>query len=241
MTILLLRPAAKLASSCEYIRQHGIDCVGVALIETKVVPQAVEAAWQRLAHHSGKALAIFTSTVAAQAMLIPEQHWPSNILCLAVGNSTASVLNKHGIDVIVPDVETSEGLLALETLRELKSSSVFLIKGEDGLNILAPTLIDRGARVTEFAVYRRLILAVPKTIGAWQPEQIRCIVATSGEILHAAFQQFEHQWLKSLPWIVVSRRLSEIAAKLGISNCIVSQGASDAQITATIKSHWSAK
>ncbi|MEI8649658.1 hypothetical protein P4S73_20100 [Paraglaciecola sp. Hal342] len=52
-------------------------------------------------------------------------------------------------------------------------------------------------------------------------------MATSGELIDTAFEQFDPKWLQSLPWIVVSPRTEQIAAKHGINTIFVSDDASD--------------
>ena len=53
------------------------------------------------------------------------------------------------------------------------------------------------------------------------------LMATSGEVIDAAFNYFEASWLKTVNWIVVSQRTAEIASRLGVTQIDISRDASD--------------
>jgi uroporphyrinogen-III synthase len=101
------------------------------------------------------------------------------------------------------------------------------MKGFGGRELLHDTLATRGAKVVEWEVYKRVKIDSPIFTQNWQPAQIRCIIATSGEVIQAAFDYFEASWLKTLNWIVVSQRTAEIASKLGVTQIEISLDASD--------------
>lgn len=240
MTALILRPQAKLAASCEAFNAAGLNCVGVGLICTITDLNAIAQLKTVLTEASANTIAIVTSTSAAQ---IIKQHclpWPKHWQTIAIGASTAKVLSESDIKAITPKLETSEGALELAILNQKDHPNILIIKGVGGRGILASQLESKGARVIEANIYRRDIVEQPIATRAWDKHEISCIVATSGEIIDAALGYFEPQWIKQLPWIVVSRRLVEFAAKLGINNVIQSDGASDTQIIAAIKTSWSA-
>ena len=79
----------------------------------------------------------------------------------AIGKATANLLkselDKSGIsnDVIFPDKATSESLLGLNHLQEVKEEDWLVVKGVAGRNKLTTELTNRKAVVSELAVYER--------------------------------------------------------------------------------------
>ena len=104
---------------------------------------------------------------------------------------------------------------------------MIILKGFGGRELLHDTLVSRGANVAEWEVYKRVNLDTPVSTQDWRTKQISCIIATSGEVIYAAFDYFEASWLKALNWIVVSQRTAEIASKLGVTQIDISRDASD--------------
>jgi uroporphyrinogen-III synthase len=234
MAVLLLRPKEKLATSVQYMASAGIDTIGVGLIEIESLPdniaqfKSVLAKMSVLQKHA--TCCIFVSTHAADMVIRSSITWPKDVAVYAVGPSTALALNDLDCEIIVPNMANSEGLLNLPSLQHMQGKTVFLIKGEGGRELLPTALTARGASVIEVNLYRRHRCAPMIHTREWQTEEIHAIVATSGEIMQIAWDTFDRNWLKSLPWVVVSRRLVEFAAKLGIQNVIQSAGASDTQL-----------
>ncbi|GAA0856317.1 uroporphyrinogen-III synthase [Aliiglaciecola litoralis] len=238
MSVLLLRPKEKLIASTEFLKQHGISAVGVGLIEIEPNIEDLAAFKRELTQlptdPKHRYCAIFVSTHAADIVVKSAITWPASVKLYAVGPSTAVNLNELGEKVTVPDIANSEGLLELPELQDMQNSTVFLVKGEGGRPLLPTELTARGAKVKEVNLYRRHRCEPPIETQAWQRSQIQCIVATSGEIMQVAWETFDKSWLKTQTWIVVSRRLVEFAAKLGIQKVIQSEGASDTQLKDSI-------
>lgn len=241
MTALLLRPQHKISQSCESFRQAGIDAVGLGLLHLLPGPDDIGSLSRHLTLLQNPLTVIVTSQAAVQQIVAGSIAWPASSHFFAVGDSTAAALRLHGINCVSPNIETSEGLLALLKQYQLESAEVWILKGQGGRNLLAQALEPICGTLRQFALYRRVINHQPIATRDWQQQEIDCIVATSGEIIEAAFKHFDHHWLRSLPWIVVSRRLVEFAATLGIETCYQSAGAQDQYLIETIKTIWSAK
>ena len=152
---------------------------------------------------------------------------PQNIQFFAVGSSSANILKNAGLTVVVPQEARSEGLLNLSQLKSVENQNIIIMKGFGGRELLRDTLEARGANVAEWEVYKRINIPSPVFTQDWQASQIRCIIATSGEVIQAAFGYFDVSWLKSVNWIVVSQRTADIATHLGITQISISQDASD--------------
>ena len=235
MKFLLLRPQAKYQKSCQRFIQAGLNTVGIGLIDTEIDQQALS----KLALQIGKLepdnLVIVTSTVAAELITQGKYHWPDRIKIIAVGNSTGQILADNNFKPIIPHHASTEGLLALPELSMVKHQKVIVIKGHGGRKELIEQLCQRQALVEQWQLYRRVNVAQPKCTEDWQAAQINCIIATSGELIEAAFEHFDAKWLQTVNWIVVSKRIADIAAKLGVERIFVSGDASDEALIACAK------
>ncbi|MDO6693176.1 uroporphyrinogen-III synthase [Aliiglaciecola sp. 3_MG-2023] len=234
MSVLLLRPKEKFQKSTEYLQRHGIKTIGLGLIEIDINHHNLQQFAQSILALDDEQIArtkcIFVSTHAAEIVINGVQKWPSELQVFAVGPSTGESLTQLTKQVIVPDMANSEGLLSLPQLQALSNQKVFLVKGVGGRKILPTELQSRGAIVEHINLYSRLPCIDYSQTEAWQPQEIQCIVATSGEIIQAAWDKFDRTWLKSTPWIMVSQRLADYAAKLGIQQVYLSAGARDEQL-----------
>jgi uroporphyrinogen-III synthase len=233
MTFLLLRPLAKCQASQAAFSAAGLDTVACALQDTQLNHQAIARLPNDIQRLRADSLVIITSTVAAEECVRYATLWPPHCQFFAVGASTAKILLAHGLQVIVPEQARSEGLLALAALQQVNKRQIVIIKGFGGRDLLAETLNRRGAEVQEWDLYQRINLASPSSTRHWHKEQIQCIIATSGEVIEAAFAYFPAAWLSALRWIVVSQRTAQIAAKLGVKQLLVSANASDDMLIAS--------
>ncbi|GAB5381435.1 MAG: hypothetical protein Alis3KO_34460 [Aliiglaciecola sp.] len=242
MTILLMRPKEKIEISHQYMQQQGIETVGLALQCIKPDKSAADAfagdmntlSEPELKDH----LVIVVSPNAAKGIRDIDGLFCKPLSWFAVGKSTANALvatQNNSPTVITPSEETSEGLLSLEQLQKVNGKQVSLIKGKHGRTLIENTLRARGARVNLYEVYARKRLTPELSTSPWRPEEIQLIVATSTEAMQIAWDTYKHSWLISTPWLVVSRRLMDFAAKLGIENVLCSNGATDQQLSDAIK------
>ena len=231
MTFLLLRPQAKCQASAQAFSNAGLSAVACGLIDTVVDDEAIGQLPTKIADlhsHDGENIyVIVTSTVAAEQCVLMKNQWPQNVCFFAVGASTGHILRVTGFNVVVPKEYRTEGLLALPQLTQVVDQSIIIMKGFGGRELLRDVLINRGAKVAEWEVYKRVKLDSPVFTQDWRTKQIRCIIATSGEVIQAAFEYFEASWLQTVNWIVVSQRTADSASQLGVTQIDVSRDASD--------------
>lgn len=243
MQYLVLRPQSKCLPTCDYLKGAGIDCVGLPLL--KVVPladatQRIQAVMNQLKTTD---IIIVTSTVAATQLSQPlnaRYAQRADFKTYAIGASSARCLQLATARVQVPATETSEGMLAELLANELKpavsGSKIYLFKGTGGRDLLQSELSNRGFTVEEVNTYQRCPNPQWTATAPWQQHNIGCVVASCGDLLETAFsdRRLGAEWLRSLPWIVVSDRMAAMARDRGIKRVIVSHGASDrALLTAT--------
>ncbi|ALS99921.1 uroporphyrinogen-III C-methyltransferase [Lacimicrobium alkaliphilum] len=234
---LLLRPEGKCQQSCERFAAAGIPVIGLPLLRIEPQVEQLEQLTEKLLSLPAQSKVIFISTSAAKLTLeaMADKTWPSQLSYFAVGNSSAEILRQAGLAVQVPEQQDSEGLLALAELQAINGLPVLLVKGEGGRELLAEGLAERGAVLMPLSIYRRQRVVQPEPTQPWKPEQIQCIITTSGELMDAAFARFDHNWLKTLPWILVSDRLIQQARERGITRVIRSDDASDDALIRTAR------
>ncbi|MGZ5036821.1 MAG: uroporphyrinogen-III synthase [Usitatibacter sp.] len=135
-------------------------------------------------------LAIFVSANAVERGLdAARRHgpWPGAIRVAAVGEATAQALRNSGIaDVISPtERHDSEGLLALEPLRDVRGRNIVVFRGRGGREHLKETLEARGARVEYAECYARVRpdADADAVVGALARGEVQAVSALSAETL----------------------------------------------------------
>lgn len=229
---LLLRPEGKCQVSTKVLNQAGLPTVGYPLMAITPDEQGLSTFADTLTALPAQSKVIFTSTSAAELAVqsMQKQVWPTQLSYFAVGQATASRLQDIGIQAQYPEQEDSEGLLDLAELKLVNSQSVLLVKGKGGRELIRRTLTERGADVHQLILYQRQVVAKPTPTDTWQTDEIQCIMATSGELLEAAFATLDNDWLRHTPWILINARLLDKAKGLGIQQVILSHNASDAAL-----------
>ncbi len=174
--------------------------------------------------------AIFISSNAVQnAMPRVIEHFgciPSNLKFAAIGPVTAAALVNFGVvEVLTPQGRfDSEALLALPEMQAVHGQNIMLFRGLGGRELLADSLIARGAKVAFAESYQRInpqsnCLPIEQL---WQNKQLHAIVVTSSEamryLLQMANQQEKSssQWLKNCVICVNHARVAEPARALGL-------------------------
>jgi uroporphyrinogen-III synthase len=170
---------------------------------------------------------------AHPALLHAATTWPADVVYYAIGRSTALAFHTlSGLQVTWPDAqETSEALIALNTLQQIAGKRALILRGNSGRELLADTLISRGAAVTFAECYQRCPQHYDGAIEGrrWRDRGITTLVVTSGEMLQQLFSLFpaidREEWLLNCRLIVVSERLATLAAELGWQDIQVADGA----------------
>jgi len=154
--------------------------------------------------------------------------WPLNIKITAIGKASAEALLKWDVHVDnIPKIANSLNLLQLSNLQEIKNQTILLIKGEDGLDIIASKLIERGANLISLAVYKRSLpkISLQQIQTIWHDDIVDIILFTSQEAMLSIFTLFGingKDWIINKPCLVISDRLADFAQKLGVKIVIVS-------------------
>ena len=247
---LILRPKSKLRNSVTCFEEAELPAIGCGLIDTVALANSTALLPSLSALKPD--LVVVTSTVAAdlfvdamtqnQATDADDEQLASQptdeistLTFIAVGASTAKKLQSHAKRVLQAIPSDSEGILACIAQLKLKKANVAILKGQGGRKLVNDTLTANGFTVAEFDLYERVLLKQPYYTKHFEAEAIHCIIATSTEIIDAAYNWFEPQWLNTLQWIVVSKRLKLHLSALGARNIVISNGATDSHLIAAAK------
>lgn len=163
---------------------------------------------------------------------------PAQAQLACVGDGTRRHLQQklHRRPDICPSHQfNSEGLLAMPALQDVQDMSILILRGQQGRELLAETLRERGAQVDYAEVYQRQIpdLDNKPLRDALQSHAIDIISITSGEALENLLQLAADtkQLALQLPLVVINTRLAEQARALGFNNTLlVTSEVSDAAI-----------
>jgi uroporphyrinogen-III synthase len=184
---------------------------------------------------------VITSTYAVEWLTQQVLTYPLSqvdIVCIGKSSETSFkqyVKQKVPADnqlnpLITPSDENSEGALRLPILNNVEGKNIILLKGDGGRTLLANTLQERGANLTELCVYKRSVNTLTNLNSDYTPNSIQCIIVTSIEVAQAAFSLYDNSWLQNLTWMVASPRIKDYAMQQGVISIIQSQGASQQAI-----------
>ena len=238
-TVVLTRPQADSERLSEALQNEGFQTRVMPIITIEAIPTAEQAPAPSLRND---ALCIFISANAVRfglPQLGSALARDSDLTVIAVGNKTRDTLAAEGIQAQVPVRADSEGLLAMPALSAPDSRDVVIVKGEGGRELLASELTGRGARVTEWACYRRcwpdVDLSVLTEIGAELIFQ-----ASSGEMVSRLAELLAGGGQVDLfqsPIIVPSDRVARLATEIGWGQVIRADDASDDAFIRALKQH----
>jgi len=179
--VLVTRPAHQAESLCRLIEAEGGTVVRLPLLTIEPATQLAEARKRLAGSHD---LWIFTSANAVRhAQPLVAGPWPARLV--AVGQATAAAIAIAGHAGAATPLESasSEALLALPELANVRDARILLVTGEGGRDVLERGLSARGAVVERAEVYRRVPLPYPPDAVAAALRRSDVIVITSGESL----------------------------------------------------------
>lgn len=159
----------------------------------------------------------------------------------AIGKSTELALQKAGyvVDLVAKNGASTEDLLAMPELLQVKDQRVLIIRGQGGREELANVLRYRGASVDYLDVYKRIVPNIDNSnlIELLKKHLLAFITITSAEalqnLLSMVGERFK-QHLLEVPLVVVSHRIRIIAAEIGFKRIAVAESPSDRAILDTV-------
>ena len=238
-TVVLTRPQADSERLSEALQNEGFQTRVMPIITIEAIPTAEQAPAPSL---SDDALCIFISANAVRfglPQLGSALARDSDLTVIAVGNKTRDTLAAEGIQAQVPVRADSEGLLAMPALSAPDSRDVVIVKGEGGRELLASELTGRGARVTEWACYRRCWPEVDVS-GLIEISAGLIFQASSGEMVSRLSELLAGGGQADLfqsSIIVPSDRVARLATEIGWGQVIRAENASDDAFIRALKQH----
>lgn len=244
LRVLVTRPAPQAENLCRMIEAQGGIAVRLPLLAIQPTAHPARAEGVLAAARTYDAW-IFTSANAVRhAERLCRQPWPPRIA--AVGAATAAALEAGGIEVQMAPLSahSSEALLALPEFADVRDRRILIVTGEDGLDLLARTLFERGAHVEIAEVYRRVPLPYDAEAMLSALRGVDLIVVTSGEALTHLFNltpEGSRATLLKKQLAVPSARVLEQSTALGFAHPpVITQPMSDAAIVRAL-TEWRIK
>lgn len=247
LRVLVTRPAGQAERLCRLINAAGGEafCLPAIDILDPVDSYHLESVVAALANYD---LAVFISVNAVTRgldFITAHGEWPAHVRIATVGVRTAVALEPYGLTAdLVPEHNfSSEGLLALDELQDMRARRVVIFRGNGGREVLRDTLVERGAEVDYVEVYRRACpLVDPQEIMPyWQPGILDVITSTSNETLQNLFDMAGVEGqprLREIPLLVVGERQAVLAQQLGFARQpILAEHASDEAIVAALNEY----
>ncbi len=244
--VLLTRPAGRGAELTALLAADGcsvthIPCLAIEPVEFAHQPREI-------ADLDVYRLVIFVSPAAAELAgeLITRYwpQWPLAITWVATGAATARCLVTAGLaePVLVPSAETgesAEGMLQLDALQQVQDARVLICKGSGGREVLAQTLLARGAQVHELELYQ---CTLPAEVGAGLQQQLAgsppdLVVVLSGRTLDNLLELAGGlaSRLTMVPICVPGERLALRARQAGFRTIVTADGAAAAALQRAIR------
>ncbi len=162
---------------------------------------------------------IFVSANAAHTLL-PHYTPEKNTTIIAIGPSTAQAIQHYGIRVDAMPLEyNSQGILALQELRNVRNKTISISCGYESRDELKPELTAREATVILVESYYRVFLPPDETtLLSLIKQSIHTIIITSLaslNYLHKAFTPEHKSWLYQQQLLVITIEQAKIASSMG--------------------------
>ena len=247
--VLVTRPEGEASASlCALLKDAGYEVYSQPLLEIEGIPELSPAQRGFLLDLDSYQHIIFVSTNAVRfGMARVAEYWqqlPTGPGWYAVGAATAAALAGSGINAAIPGNEmTSESLLALPGLQDVRDQRVLIVKGEGGRDTLRQELARRGAHVDELACYRRSQprIAVGDLARKLRHWGVEVVLITSGEGLANLLLLLtltETSKLKHVALIVPSERVARLAQEAGFDQVVTARNATDSAMLHALQ-QWS--
>lgn len=240
LNILITRPEPSGRQLADTLSTAGYNCYCQPLFEYQAKASRNEIK-QTLAQISAQPWLIFVSVAAVEFahQQLPISKWQADKI-FAIGDATKKRLLALGVaQVIAPEKQISEGLLATPELNSVENQHIVIVRGDGGRELIATTLAERGAKVTYIESYQRQWLNLDQSyIQQWRNLKINCFIITSNALLETVVQLIkgdDNFWQNTCLWLVASERIADNAARLGLDNIVCSHGASDQAILSCLR------
>lgn len=244
IVVLVTRPNPAGNELCAVLEAQGAEAIHMPTIAfAPAEPGLLQQAVNQLGEQDWL-IFISPQAVYASAPAI-RRTWPvfpPQVKFAAIGEGTSKSLRDAGCQVSVcpPNGEwNSEALLSLSAFQDIKGKKIAIIRGEGGRELLANTLEARGARVLPVIAYQRLVPSIDVNLyrELLKQHRIDTVVCASFEsVRNFKTMLGENSWqdIQSLPLVVMSERIKNLAHELGFQTIWVARNANHATIVETL-------
>ena len=229
-SVLVTRPQAQADALSNMIVKQGGTVIRFPVITIK---QRDSRLWAD-ENFADVAMMIFVSRNAVNHFMAGSKaELPPQLKLIAVGKGTADAMKQQGltVDFLPTQSVGSEGLLLMPELEHVSGKKIVIVRGKGGRELLADTLIARGATISYIEVYERCITEPSREqcAAALLADNIVCTsVAGVTNLTQLLNNEIDDILLK--PLIVLSERIKQHALSLGFNQVTVSADASDQKI-----------
>ena len=239
--VLITRPAHQQPPLITGLQVRGAKTISLPLLAITAPSRGEQAdvlRRQLLALDSYELLVFISSNAVREGCKAIDDYWPQfpvGLDLLAIGPSTAALAEELTGQRVrsAAGGMTSEDLLELDSFTNIEGRRIGIFRGEGGRDFLAQQLRKRGAQVDYFDVYRRVELNYEDTQvrEALIESEPTLLTAMSGQTLQALrslidqLSEPQADKLLTLPVIVPSQRVRDLAAEMGFEDPIAAPGA----------------
>ncbi len=233
-TVLVTRPEGLQHKLRDLLTQAGARPVHYAAIEI-TAPADDSSREHAREHFSDFDIAIFISPTAVKTTLDYMPVDDSNCKLGAIGSRSQRALEQAGLKVsIQPQGHDSESLLQHPGLQvsEVAGKNIVIFRGEDGRDVLAQELRNRGASVHYAAMYRRICPQHSQPFDTRFINSLDAITISSNEGLQNLYDmamkgQADKHALLATPLCVPGQRALKLGQSLGFHHIEVADNATD--------------
>ena len=246
--ILVTRPAAQAEKLAQMIQAQGGEPVLFPLLDIGPADD-MQPLQQAIARLDDYRIAVFISPNAVEYSvphILERRSWPVTLQAAAIGQSTVAQLAACGIGNVIAPTEhfDSEALLALPAFQAecVTGEKVLILRGNGGRELLAETLVERGAQVDCVTCYHRSspVDATP-VVSLLRNGQLDALTISSSEGLRnllALLDTDACERLRILPLFVPHRRIAEVASELGLQRVVLTRPEDDGIIDGLCAHDW---
>lgn len=239
--VLITRPAHQQPPLITGLQARGAKTISLPLLAITAPSRGEQAdvlRRQLLALDSYELLVFISSNAVREGCKAIDDYWPQfpvGLDLLAIGPSTAALAEELTGQRVrsAAGGMTSEDLLELDSFTNIEGRRIGIFRGEGGRDFLAQQLRKRGAQVDYFDVYRREELnyediQVREALIESEPTLLTAMSGQTLQALRSLIDQLSEPHadkLLTLPVIVPSQRVRDLAAEMGFENPIAAPGA----------------
>ena len=197
MLLINTRPVERAHNLTHVAQQHGIEVLELPLLQLTARPLSAQLQAQYATLARVKIIVVVSPKAVEVGMDYLQQCQLSvadlqQVTWVAVGQKTAQCLAQYGIASVRPEIETSEGMLALPLFASLTAEDhVAFWRGEGGRELMMDTLSAQQINILNLVLYERSCPIVSEKL----KQQLQQIDPRQTAVLISSYMSWQH-WLQ---------------------------------------------